>query len=409
MIAIQQDDYLHGPEVRTDDSGPVPFQTVSTSTIGICGTAPDAEQNRFPLDTPVLIPVTESLQGVGSKGTLPRHLRAIRKMVKVPMVVVRVAQGKDEQETLANMVGKKVGGKYTGVQAFRTAESKAGKKPRLLIAPGYTQQRPNADGKGKVTAGKGIPVKNPVVAAMDEVAHSLKSIVIAESDAVEWKDIIDYRKDWDTKRVYIVHSPVGVYNPETNGIELEHQSAKTAARIALTDTQLGFWHSPSNKVVPGIAKLMRDVDWTISDKNCMANQLNANHITTFIRYDGSFKLWGNRVAVQNPKLMKYKFLNVVRTKDAIDETILKTHLYFIDMPMDGTFFETIVANVNAYFSKLKAKGAIIDGRCWKDEERNTPDALANGESYFTYEYTMKYPGERIIFTAKLTNKYLEEI
>jgi phage tail sheath protein FI len=47
--------FLHGVEVVEIDSGPRPIQTVRSSVIGLIGTAPEAEEARFPYHTPVLI------------------------------------------------------------------------------------------------------------------------------------------------------------------------------------------------------------------------------------------------------------------------------------------------------------------------------------------------------------------
>jgi hypothetical protein len=272
-----------------------------------------------------------------------------------------------------------------------------------------SHQRPEPIGKFKAGESKGAPQKNPVVSALNKIAHSLRSINIADCNATDLDGAKKYRDDWDSERIYIVYSRLGIYNVEEKKIFYEFQSARTAARFALNDSQKGFWSSPSNKIIEGISELERDVSWALSDKECMANQLNKIHVSTCIRYDGSFKLWGNRVAIKNLKLMKYKFVNLVRLKDAIDETVLKAHLYFVDDSMDTNYFETVVANVNDYLASMRKKGAIINGKCWKDQILNTPKTMEDGESYFTYDFTGKYPAERIIFTSKLTNKYLEEI
>ena len=47
--------FLHGIEVIDIDSGPRPITTVRSSVIGLCGTAPNADPAKFPLNTPVLI------------------------------------------------------------------------------------------------------------------------------------------------------------------------------------------------------------------------------------------------------------------------------------------------------------------------------------------------------------------
>ena len=47
--------FLHGVEVLNIDTGSRTIQAVSTSVVGIVGTAPNADPDAFPVDTPVLM------------------------------------------------------------------------------------------------------------------------------------------------------------------------------------------------------------------------------------------------------------------------------------------------------------------------------------------------------------------
>ena len=49
------ENFLHGVEVLEIDTGSRPISTVRSSVIGIVGTAPLADEEAFPLNTPVLI------------------------------------------------------------------------------------------------------------------------------------------------------------------------------------------------------------------------------------------------------------------------------------------------------------------------------------------------------------------
>lgn len=48
--------FLHGVEALELDTGIRPIRTVRSAVIGLIGTAPDADDTVFPLNTPVLIP-----------------------------------------------------------------------------------------------------------------------------------------------------------------------------------------------------------------------------------------------------------------------------------------------------------------------------------------------------------------
>ena len=47
--------FLHGIEIVRIDDGVRPIETVKSSVIGLVGTAPEANDERFPFDTPVLV------------------------------------------------------------------------------------------------------------------------------------------------------------------------------------------------------------------------------------------------------------------------------------------------------------------------------------------------------------------
>ena len=86
-------DFLHGAEVITiQNEGGRPITTVSSSTIGIVGTAPNADENVFPLNTPILVTSSdiEKIAKLGNDGTLPWSLDGIFDQFPATVVVIRV-------------------------------------------------------------------------------------------------------------------------------------------------------------------------------------------------------------------------------------------------------------------------------------------------------------------------------
>lgn len=144
-------DFLHGVEVVTIDDGSRPIQTASSSIIGIVGTAPRADDEAFPLNVPVMVAGSRALAakllanaaGSDGDGTLPEAMDSIFDQTGAAVIVVRVAKGASDSETLANVLGgvNAVTGAYEGVHALLAAKSITGFKPRILIAPGFTHQR----------------------------------------------------------------------------------------------------------------------------------------------------------------------------------------------------------------------------------------------------------------------------
>ena len=151
------DSFLHGVQILEVTSGARPIATVSSSVIGVIGTAPLADVLAFPLNTPVLVTnrvdaaKLTALTGADA-GTLPDALDSIFDQSGAVVVVVRVDKGATDPLTNVNLIGgvNATTGKYEGMQAFLGAESVLGVSPRILIAPTFTGTR-NAGGITAIT------------------------------------------------------------------------------------------------------------------------------------------------------------------------------------------------------------------------------------------------------------------
>ncbi|PIR37732.1 MAG: phage tail protein [Alphaproteobacteria bacterium CG11_big_fil_rev_8_21_14_0_20_39_49] len=393
--------FLHGVEVVQIDTGARPIRTVRSSVIGLIGTAPRADEVAFPLNTPVLIAGNRTEAALlGDTGTLPAAIDGIFDQAGAVAVVVRVEESTDpdpvaaEAETIGNIIGgvDSGTGAYEGVQAFLGAESIVHVSPRILIAPGFTHQRPS-------------DLANPVVAELLGIAERLRAVIIADGPDTNDADAITYRGDWGSPRIYVVDPHVKIFDTATDSIIVEPASARVAGLIAKTDNDLGFWWSPSNKVINGIVGTSRAIDFTLGDVNARANLLNENEVATIIRQDG-YRLWGNRTTSSDPK---WAFLSVRRTADIINDSLLRAHLWAVDRNITKTYIEDVLEGVNAYLARLKAQGAILGGRAYADPELNTPLNIADGKVFFDFEFTPPYPAEHITFRSHLVNDFIEEI
>ncbi len=319
------------------------------------------------------------------------------------VVVVRVAEGANDAETISNVIGgtDAANGSYEGVQAFLGAKSEVHVEPRILCAPGFISNV-TRDGDGDINGA-------PVLSEMETIANRLRAVVIADGPNTNDAEAITFRKLFGSARIYIVDPWVRVWDTVNNAEKTEPASARVAGLISKCDNERGFWWSPSNQTISGILGTAREVDFTLDDKNCRANYLNENEVTTIIHEDG-YRLWGNRGAIdQSSPGGRYAFLNVRRTADIIQDSILRAHLWAIDRNINRTYLEDVTEGVNAYLRHLATIGAIIGGECWADPELNTPDQIAQGKVYFDFKFTPQYPAEHVIFRSHLTNDLLTEI
>lgn len=387
--------FLHGVEVVEIDNGPRPIRTVRSSIIGLIGTAPDADTDAFPLNVPKLVAGnrTEAAK-LGATGTLPAAIDAIFDQAGAMVVVIRIEEGADETETIGNAVGGVDidTGQYEGVHAFLGAESVVHVSPRVLIAPGFTHQRPDGNA-------------NPVISELVGIAERLRAVIIADAPNTNDADAITYREDWGSSRVYVIDPFVKVWDADTGAAREEPASARVAGLIAKIDNDRGFWWSPSNQNINGIIGTARPVDFTLGDPNARANHLNENEVSTIIRQDG-YRLWGNRTCSNDPK---WAFLSVRRTADILNDSLLRAHLWAVDRNITKTYIEDVTEGVNAYLASLVAMGAILGGRCYADPELNTPANISQGKVYFDFDFTPPYPAEHITFRSHLVNDYIEEI
>lgn len=283
-------------------------------------------------------------------------------------------------------------GAYKGVQCLLAAQSEAKVQPRILIAPGFTHDRPSG-------------LANPVVAELMGIAERMRAVIIADCPNGTKEEAITYREDWGSARLYTAYPWAKVYNAKTDTIDEHPLSARIAGLIAKSDNERGFWWSPSNMTINGIVGLSKPIDFTLGDANCVANYLNENEVATVIQQDG-YRLWGNRTTSADPKWM---FLSVRRTADMINDSLLKAHLWAVDRNITKTYVEDVTEGVNNYLRYLKAIGAIIGGKCWADPELNTPDQISQGKVSFDFDFTPPYPAEHITFRSRMIDDYLEEI
>ncbi|SMG62547.1 Phage major tail sheath protein [methanotrophic bacterial endosymbiont of Bathymodiolus sp.] len=164
--------------------------------IGLIGTAPNADAAKFPINTPVLIAGRRGEAApLGVSGTLPAAVDDIFDQAGAMIVVMRVADGVSEAETLSNIIGgvDPDTGQYQGVQAFLAAESEVHLTPRILIAPEFSHN-------------------TALVSEMLGIAERLRAVIIADGPNTQDTDAITYRGNFGSPRVFLVDPWVRVWD-----------------------------------------------------------------------------------------------------------------------------------------------------------------------------------------------------
>ena len=384
--------FLHGIETVEIDDGIRPIETVKSSVIGFVGTAPDALAADFPLNTPVLVTGPRMAATLGATGTLLDAYNAAYAQGVNTVIVVRVTAGATPAETLSAAAG--VAANATGVWALLNAANVLGLTPRILAAPGFTSSA-------------AADPANPVTQALISVANRLRAVAIADGPNTTEADAITDRGKYGSNRLYIVDPAVRVWDATTSAYVTRPASGFVAGALSAVDAAKGFWWSPSNQVLQGVAATARPIGWAISDPDTEANRLNEEEIATIIRKDG-FRLWGNRSAGEATDT-QWAFLPVRRTADMIYESIEGALLWAMDRPFSAQLLRDIKDSVQSYLDELTNRRAILGGAVWIAPELNTEATLKAGKLYLNFDIEPPAPLEHLTLQAHRNGDYYEEL
>jgi phage tail sheath protein FI len=336
------------------------------------------EDEPFPLNTPVAIVGTTMLSRLGDNGTLIQALNEINDQRNALTVVVRVSKAEEEAAQRAAVLA--------GIGALSSAKSVTTYEPRIVIAPGFSED----DAVGK---------------ALETVAGKLRAVAYVDCiSGATLQEVVQRRQSYGA-RTELLRPRVQV--SDTDGqLVYRPYSAFAAGLRARIDYEKGWWWSKSNQDINNILGVEQIDEFILGEENCDANLLNMQNISTIIRRAG-FKHWGNRLCATDPQ---WRFESVRRTADVIEDSIQETMLEYVDRPLDRENADDIIGTINAYMRQLVGLGAIFGGRAWLDEELNTAESLAAGVLYINYDFGPKSPTELISLRVRVNNNYaLEEM
>lgn len=378
-------DYHHGVRVVEINEGTRPITTVSTAIVGMVCTGDDADATLFPLNKPVLLTDVLTASGkAGESGTLARSLKAIADQASPVTVVVRVPEGKSEEETTANLIGGVTDdGKKTGIKALLSAQTQLGVKPRILGAPGLDNQA--------------------VATELLSVAQSLRGFAyLAAHGCKTVTEALAYRKNFSQREGMLIWPDFVNFDSVKKAEESAYATARALGLRAKIDQQTGWNKSLSNVGVNGVTGLSADVFWDLQDPATDAGLLNQNDVTTLIRKDG-FRFWGSRCLSDDPL---FAFENYTRTAQVLADTIAEAHMWAVDGVLNPSLARDIIEGIRAKLRNLKTQGYIIGADCWLDESVNDKDSLKAGKLTIDYDFTPVPPLENLMLRQRITDRYL---
>lgn len=212
-----------------------------------------------------------------------------------------------------------------------------------------------------------------------------------------------------SKRAVLLY-PVLKPSANTYGDDIMPYSAYFAGVMAKTDTDQGYWVSPSNKEIKGIVGSAPLISAAVNDPLTEANLLNENGIVTvFNSFGTGLRTWGNRSAAFPTSTSPDNFICVQRTADIIHESLELAMLQFIDRPINNALIDSIKDTVNGFLNDLVMRGAIIDGVCTFDPDKNTTTVIGAGQLIFDITFMPPTPAERITFESFIDIQMLQSL
>ncbi len=315
----------------------------------------------------------------------------------------------------SDIIGAVTNGNYSGLQALTTTFGTMGFFPKLLLAPGYSQ---NAD---VATAMLGLALKLRAIALIDSPPSMTPATAIANRgvpgnafDTSSSRAILCYPQEtfYDTGLV-----PTGVTLNGTvpvpvvaNQNAVGPYSQWVAGAMAYQDLQNGYWWSPSNTTVNGILGPDVTLYASLLDAASDVNNLNASGIVTvFNAFGTGLRVWGNRSAGYPTITTPDNFISVRRTMDVIEESIELAMLQFMDQPITNALITAILASANAFLRSLIQRGALVAGTATFNTGENPPNQIAAGQLVFDIDVMPPPPAERLTFNVYIDSTLLSQL
>jgi uncharacterized protein len=381
--------FLHGVKVVQDDSGARATETVSTAEVGILIAPQVADNTVFPINEPVRIEGSLAKIAQLPPSLSRTYLERIFKYHAADVCVMRVPYSADPDTQMSHFVGSAAN--FSGAHGFLRSQSHIGIKPRLLLAPGYTSQRPGN-------------AANPVVGNLALIAEKLRALVYADAPADSITAAQTWRADFNQKRVYAWSPMVKVWDAVTSTYVDQVVTPSIVGMQVYLDHKQGYWHSPSNKELSDIGGTSRPIDFRMGDPTSEAQLLNDAHLNTVINFNG-WRSWGNRT-LENADSNWYH-ATAVRIFDVLADTIEKALFPFVDRPMQVAWLRSIAETGNAWIAEAVRLGALAGGSMWFDKQDNPALNLGLGRLRTRLDYAPTPPIEGIEVTAQRNSIYYD--
>ena len=290
-------------------------------------------------------------------------------------------------------------GVRTGLKIFKLAESILAMKPRILIAPYFSDRK-------AVAAEMRAQATDLEIETYIDAPSGVDPTDIVQGRANDTGDVENFLTN--DKRTTLCYPYVVRPNAYTGeGTVLVPYSSHLAGLRARVDRQLGYWYSLDNKPI-NVLGVERPLTFDISDSNTEANLLNSKGVLVAIRVPGQgYRSWGSRNASFPTIADITNFAAVQRTADILHDAIKRKGMEFVGLPITTALITSIVETGNAFLRQEQSKGAIVDGRVQYLSTSNPQTQLANGQLVLELTFCPPPPLERLTYRSLIDINLLQ--
>jgi len=351
-----------GVRVFSDLSGTTAAIDARVSYCGIALPCPDAdvsiEKHRpYAINTGDTELITKLGAGV-ARDTITQIASA---GISTDLIFVRTDDDEDADLQLGKVAGSAVD--KTGAWALLEAKSEIGLEPGLIIAPGYTSQRPG-------------DAANPVATAMDAICDMIiDCMAITDTLETSREAAIENAADFATSLNMIAMYPSALVT--IDGVNVTRPlSPHMAAAIMRRDAEVGNPYKASwNRPFKGIRGVSQTVSYQDGRTDTDANYLVQNGVGTVIE---NKLIWAPYSTATDPTVKSYRSIKRIRTRRSIEKALLRALRTYNAQDLGPHLATLIYGSVAEACSERVTLGALIDYELIWDRKLNPSTVLRDG-------------------------------
>ncbi len=212
------------------------------------------------------------------------------------------------------------------------------------------------------------------------------------------QQISEWRTDkvgYDSKYATLYWPWIKVFDPVAGQARFVPPSGHIAGVWARSDEERGVHKAPANEILRGALGL--EINITKGEHD----QLNPDGINCIRAFPGrGIRVWGARTLSSDPA---WRYLNVRRLFNYIEESILEGTQWVVFEPNDLDLWMRVKRTINAFLTRTWRDGALFGAspeeaffvKC--DEETNPPDVVDAGQLIVEIGVAPVKPAEFVVF------------